>query len=418
MGRATDDTPTTASLDVRVEFLSALARALARYGEDADDMEHRLAECARSLGVAAQFFVTPTLVMAAYGEDPTTRTVLQRVEEGHVDLEGLALVDDVARGVCSGEKTAPQALAELNLIATAPRRFPWYVRALASALGAGSFTIFLGGDLRSFVAALPVGLAVGLLVALASRFVRLQRLVELLGGVTAAVVTLALGHFIRHVSLPTVALSGVILLLPGLGVTIGVAELAARHLSSGTSRLAGATVTLVNLGVGSYLGFTLMQRLDLVPVPGGLRVAQTPWALVAATAATTLALFVATNARTRDLPLVLVSVLVALAGARLGAWLLGASLGVAVASLVLGLSANAFARLARRPPALLLTPGLAVLVPGALGLRGVSDFLRDATGGVDVLAKVVVIAAGLVVGLLVADAVLPPRPSSPTVREG
>ena len=56
-----------------------------------------------------------------------------------------------------------------------------------------------------------------------------------------------------------------------------------------------------------------------------------------------------------------------------------------------------------------LVPGLAVLVPGALGFRGVSVFLRSATGSLQILAAVLVIAAGLVVGLLVADATLPPR---------
>ena len=92
-----------------------------------------------------------------------------------------------------------------------------------------------------------------------------------------------------------------------------------------------------------------------------------------------------------------------------GAWLVGAALGVAVASLIVGLGSNAFARLRHRPASLILIPGLAVLVPGALGLRGVSEFLRTASGGVDVLISVIVIAAGIVVGLMIADATLPPR---------
>jgi hypothetical protein len=49
-------------------------------------------------------------------------------------------------------------------------------------------------------------------------------------------------------------------------------------------------------------------------------------------------------------------------------------------------------------------------VPGALGFRGVSVLLRSSTGSLQILAAVLVIAAGLVVGLLVADAALPPHP--------
>jgi len=349
------------------------------------------------------------MVMASFGSDAHERTVLLRVSEGIIDLQARSTMHEIVEGVKAGEKTAAQALAEINLVAAAPQRFAWWVRVLASGVGAASFAIFLGGGWRAFFAALPVGLAVGLLVVLAVRYERLRSVVELLGGFVAAVVTLAVGHLFQHFSLPTAALAGVILLLPGLGITIGVAELAARHLTSGTSRLAGAAVTLVNLGVGSYLGFALVDRVGLVPSTGRVTPGQTTALLVAAVVAISLALLVITNSRTRDWPIVLAAVVVALVGSRFGAWLVGASLGVAIASIVLGLCANGYARVSRRPATLLLIPGLAVLVPGALGLRGVTEFLRDAAGGIDVLTNVVIIAAGLVVGLLVADAVLPAR---------
>ena len=110
-----------------------------------------------------------------------------------------------------------------------------------------------------------MGLAVGALVVVAQRYRRLTPLVELLAALLAALVTIAVGHLFGHFSLPTVTLAGVILLLPGLAITIGVSELASRHLSSGTSRLAGATVTLVNLGVGSFLGFAWQRGLTWCP---------------------------------------------------------------------------------------------------------------------------------------------------------
>ena len=146
-------------------------------------------------------------------------------------------------------------------------------------------------------------------------------------------------------------------------------------------------------------------------MPRTLAIASHPSAVavLVAVIATSVALLVSTNARIRDWPLTVVAVIVALAGARFGAWLFGATLGVVVAAFALGVCANGYARLRQRPAALMLIPGLGVLVPGALGLRGVSEFLRSAAGGVNVLVSVVIIAAGLVVGLLVADALLPAR---------
>ena len=304
----------TAETDTRVMFLSALARALARFGEDSDTIERDLVGCAARLGLPGQFYATPTMVMASFGSDEQPRTILLRIHEGRIDLEALDRVNDVRKGVMSGEKTAPQALAELNLIAAAPARFPWVVRVLASGLGAGSFAIFLGGDWPAFIAAVPVGLVVGAVVLIAQRYARLHLLAALLGAFAAAVTTLAVGHVIRHFSLPTVALAGLILLLPGLAITTGVAELAARQLSSGTARLAGATVTLVNLGVGSFLGFAVVTRLDWVPRTFAIASHPSTVAVLVAVVATAVSLHVSANARTRDWPLTLGAVVVALAG--------------------------------------------------------------------------------------------------------
>jgi uncharacterized membrane protein YjjP (DUF1212 family) len=407
--RREEHTVTTGSADVRIEFLSAMARALSRHGETAGDIEQGLGDCARSLGLPAEFYATPTAVLASFGELLHGRTVLMRTDEGSIDLHGMSMVREVLDAVTEGEKTPAQGLAELRLIETAPPRFTWPVRVAASAVGAASFAALLGGGWREFLVALPVGLVVGVLVVLGGRYARLTRLTELVAGFAAAVMTMLIGHLLQHFSLPTVTLAGVILLLPGLGVTMGVAELASRHLAAGTARLAGATVTLVNLSVGSFLGFTLFQRLDAVPRTGLVAPESSVALVVVSALALAAALFVMTNSRPRDAGLVLAAVALALAGARFGAWLFGATLGVAVASLGVGLASNAYARRSGRPAALALIPGLAVLVPGSLGLRGVADFLRTAEGGMDVFTSVLIIAAGLVVGLAVADATLPPR---------
>ncbi len=397
------------STDPRIEFLSAMAAALSRYGETADDLENGLRDCAARLGVYAEFFATPTAVFVSFGPSGLQQTVLLRTREASIDLQGLSSVHDVLRGVVDGRLTAEQALAELRLVTTAPPRFPWYMGVLASGVGAAGFDLLLGGAWREAGVAATVGLAVGVLIALGRRFARLARLTELLAGLTASLLALAWGHVLHEMSPATVALASLILLLPGLGITLGVAELASRQLASGSARLAGATVTLLSLGIGSFLGTSILRELALLPHTRPPDVPTTPPMLATAAALSTVALLIATNARVRDAWLVGVSVIVALAGSRFGAWLVGATLGVSIASLVVGLWSNAYARLAHRPAVIALMPGLAVLVPGALGYRGVSAFLRGATGGLEVLGAVLVIAAGLVVGLLVADATLTPR---------
>ena len=112
--------------DPRIDFLSAMAAALSRYGETADDLERGLRDCARRLGVDAEVFATPTAIFASFGPSGLQRTVLLRTREAAIDLQGLSTVHDVLRGVSEGRLTAEQALAELKLATTAPPRFwPW-----------------------------------------------------------------------------------------------------------------------------------------------------------------------------------------------------------------------------------------------------------------------------------------------------
>jgi uncharacterized membrane protein YjjP (DUF1212 family) len=399
----------TAPEDPRWEFLGMMAAALSRYGETADGLETGLQACASTLGVEVAFFSVPTAVFVAYGHGATMQTRLLHTRDSAIDLQTLSLLDETLLDVTRGRKSAAQGLAELKLITALPLRFPWYMRVLASGVGAAAISVFLGGGLRELAAAVPVGLAVGALSVLARRVERLTALVELLAGLLAAVLTLALGHWMPHFHLATVVLAGVVLLLPGLSITLGVSELAARHLVSGSARLAGATISLVSLGLGVAVGYALFSKLGWVPPAGPARGVPVQWLTVLAVVASAGALLITTNSRPRDIWVVLCAVAVAVYGARVGAWLLGPTVGVVVASLILGLGSNAYARLTNRPAVVPLVPGLAALVPGALGFRGISVFLRSATGSLEILAAVLVIAASLVVGLLVADATLPAR---------
>ena len=395
--------------DTSREFLAAMATALSGYGETADVIESGLHACAATLGVEIALFSVPTAVFVSYGHGAGMHTRLLHTRDVGIDLQALDELNVTLRAVTEGRISAAQGLAEVRLITVSPLRFPWHMRVLAAGLAAAAISVLLGGGVQEVIASVPVGLVVGATVVAARRMQRLTSLLELLAGFLAAVLTLALGHVLPHFHLATVVLAAIILLLPGLSITLAVSELAVRHLASGTARLAGAAVTLVSLGFGVAIGYAVFSKLDMVPPSAPTHAAPYAWLTALAVAGSTAALMVTTNSRPRDVWVVAAAVAGAVLGARFGAWLLGPTVGVAVASLMVGLGSNLYARLARRPVAVALVPGLAVLVPGALGFRGVSVFLRSATGSLQILAGVLVIAAGLVVGLLVADAALPPQ---------
>ena len=72
--------------------------------------------------------------------------------------------------------------------------------------------------------------------------------------------------------------------------------------------------------------------------------------------------------------------------------------------------ANALARATDRPAQLYHLPGMMLLVPGSLGFAGFQGFLRgDWALGAAKLSSTVLVAAGLVMGVLLANVLVSPK---------
>ncbi len=226
-----------------------------------------------------------------------------------------------------------------------------------------------------------------------------------------------LGHVIHGADASTVVLASIVQLLPGLRITQAVSELAAGDLVCGTARLAGAGMTLLNLSIGVALTWTVFRRLHDVPVVGHAPEATTLM-LVCAVVGAACAFAVSENARSRDVGWVFLAVVVATAASRLGVWALGTTFGVGIASLTVGLCGNAYSRFLDHPKATITVPGLTVLVPGALGFNGVFSVVsKGGVGGINVLVRALLLAAALVVGSMIAEAVVSPRTVTQRVSE-
>jgi uncharacterized membrane protein YjjB (DUF3815 family) len=204
-----------------------------------------------------------------------------------------------------------------------------------------------------------------------------------------------------------VTLAGVFMLLPGLGITTALTELATRNLASGTARFAGAAVTLLGIGFGVGLG-TRVAALMLTTPPAPPHTAWGPAALAVAVVASAGAFSVLLQARPRDTGWIVVACGVAFAGTRFGEQLLGPELGAFVGGLLVGLAASLFARRYDRPLAVLQVPGLLILVPGSIGMRSVFSLLHDdAVSGVNAAFKMILVATALAAGILLASIAVP-----------
>ena len=380
-------------------------------------MTTQLAGCSDGLGLAAQFFVLPTMVQIIYQEFGEQRIAFVPVGRGSVDLETHALLESVAISVGRGWISPQAGMERIRDLRAKRPRFALWLRLVAGGLGPAAVALLLGGGPREAVAAMAIGLAVFVFHGLARRSGRLEGLLELSSASFAACLALVLGHLLHRFDASTVVLAAIVQLLPGLRITQGVSELAAGDLVCGTARLAGAGMTLLNLSIGVALTWTVFRRLHEFPLLGRSHGATAAMLAVAIVGAA-LAFSVSENARRRDVGWVFVAVIVATIASRVGVRALGTTLGVGIASLAVGLAGNAYSRYLHHPKSTITVPGLTVLVPGALGFKGVLSLVsKGGPSGVNVLVTTLLLAVALVVGSTIAEAIVAPRTVQQSVSE-
>ncbi|MGP1347783.1 MAG: threonine/serine ThrE exporter family protein [Phycisphaerales bacterium] len=398
---------TNRPIRVREAFVLELGRALHGAGTPAHRLEETLSQVSDQLGLISQFFSTPTSLWGGFGPPEAQRVTLARVEPGDVNLERTVLLDELAREVATGALDIETGRERLRAIGEGVDRYPAWTVPPAFAVASGCAGIFFG---RSWIeAGIAAGIAfvIGLFALVTARHRNMARLMDFLAGLVAASVALLAQTWIPGVDSYTVTLAGVIVLVPGLTLTLAVSELASRHLISGTARLMHALMIFLAIGFGVAMGRSIERML---PPSEGTLAAAPAWALWPMLLVAPFAFALLFRARPKDMPLIAISGIIAFVGARTGALILGPELGASLGAFLMGVFANGHARVTRRPSAILKIPGLILLVPGSIGFKSFSSLLeQDPTQGIGTAFSMILVAVSIVAGLLVAQAALPPR---------
>lgn len=401
----------SAGLDASIKFLIALARALHRYGTAADRLEETLSHCAQRLEINAEFFASPTSILASFETRRGAVSRMIRVEESELNLAKLSDVDAVLGRIGRGEMGPDAARLELDAIAARREIFGPGARILGFATAAALVARLFDGGWREIVLTVITAIAVGLICHLFSKNVRMRPL--------AVASAAGLASFSAFSFLPEsepsaaflVTVSSLILLMPGLKVTIAMRELAMQHLTSGTTRLTAALRTLLALAFGVIAGRQAAAGFDL-PDLGLSADPLSPATLWAAVGIFPLALTVDFRARMRDLPAISAGCFVAYFSARYGTERFGPEMGAFLGALAVGITGNLYARIANRPASIVQIPGVTLLVPGSVGFRSVVALLEhDSALGVEFAFTMVIVGTALGSGLIVANVLSPPRGS-------
>jgi uncharacterized membrane protein YjjP (DUF1212 family) len=391
------------------DLFVTLARALHQVGQPAHRVEETMALAARRLGSELSIFSMPTGLLVSLTVEKRPETFVIRQNMGRVDLERLVQVTAVADDLIRGLLPAAEVKTRLDGIMNAPPRWGGLAVVVAYILSAAAFAVFFGGGTTELLVSSVVGLVAGV-IAVAMRQVRVStRLFELAAAFAAAFVAESadwwLGSFVDWVPLA----AGLIILLPGMSLFDAVDELANGHVASGGARLAGVAVVFLALAFGADLGWRVADflpgerhLLESAPLAG--------WTIIPALICVAAGSTIRFNARPRDGLAILLASTIAVLGSQAGVATAGPNVGPFLAALLLGVTANVYARIRREAPELLVTPGLALLVPGSIGVRSLAAlYEQDALAGINATFQMFVVAMALVSGLLFSNSLVRER---------
>jgi uncharacterized membrane protein YjjP (DUF1212 family) len=398
--------PDQDTFQLKTEVLTRAAELLHRYGTPSHRLEGVMQRVSRAIGVEADYLYTPTSLFVSFrGDNRGAR--LMRIDAGPIELGKLADFDEALERLEHHEVALADSLKELELIADAPPRYDGFQVAIATAVASVCATAFLKGGWIELLIAFFLGLFVHGLSSVLNRIAPGERLLEFTAGFSCAMIALLVSAFVVPLDDRIATLGALIVLLPGLGVTISMTELANRHLSSGVSRLAGAGVIFLTLAVGVALAWRLGANLRPAAIAAVPLSMQYQYVAMLIAPLSFIVLFQARLSDWLQISLVAWSGFLAAQFAR-DAY--GVEWGAFVGAAVVGLLSNVYARFYDRPSLIPQMPAILMLVPGSLGYYSVTAFIdQRGVQGLESAFSMVLVAMALAGGLITANAMLAPK---------
>lgn len=404
------------SLNTRIEFVVELARRLHEYGTAAPRLEAAISLVAQRLQLSCDVLSTPTSIVMSFSDlgrgahSLAEITQVVRLSPGEVNLKRLCIVDEIADRVIDGSLDLAEGYLRLRLIGDLPQPT---LSKLASVLAYGVASACVAAILLTGWAGVAtaglIGLATGATSLVAAQRPNIAAAFEAISALVATMVATLVAVYLVPIQVRSVVIASLIILLPGMSLTTAVRELSSQHLISGTARMAGAMATLLKLAFGTAAAAHLCTLLGWVPaqMPAPAVPAWLEWVAVPVAA---LSFAITFRSPLRHYPIVIGAVILGYLCTRIGGAYVSAGFGVFLGGLVLGASSNVFARMFKRPGALIREPGIILLVPGSVGFRSLSFvFERDVMLGLDTGVTLLTLLIALVAGLLFGDLLVPPR---------
>lgn len=352
----------------------------------------------------------PTALLVSVPHGVSTQTAASSAGWRQLRLHQVQDVLRVADEAETGDVGPVEGMARIRTAVAAPPLYPGLTRVAGYVGVSAGLAMILGGSLVDVLVASALGVAIASVqVATVRMPAAYQSLMVLACAFAVSVTVFLLSRTGIDIGLLAPLVAPLVTFLPGALLTTAAIDLATRQMIAGSARLAAGIMQLVLLAIG------ITGAAALVGVPAsevGAAAFQplgwaAPWLGVLVYG---VGVVFHHCARRPALPWILLVLVVAYSGQVLGGLLFGGAFSAFVGALAMTPVAMFAATRPSGPPALVgFLPGFWLLVPGALGLVGVTSILGDGDQALSTVVTagttMVAISVGVLAGIALASAV-------------
>ena len=406
----------THQLALEVRFLKRYSRHLHESGVPAHQFERMLSALADQMGFNLQVLSSPTSIFLSFqyqDDDDDSRPIpmqLARMASPSINLGNTADLYDMGNDILDGRIAVDTAYQKLRGWQPA-QIYPLWLQIICWGLTGGAVAVMLSASWIGVASAALTCALLGVLVTQAADVFR-EGSLEAIAALLSTFLVFVIDQWVHGLDVFVVIMSSLIVLIPGLGLTIAVSELSTDHLASGSARLAGAVVTLMKLSLGVLIGTVVVgwfgwsvdiaTLANLSSPPDWFR-----WPALLASAFSFAVLF---SARKQEFHIAMLAAIISYTVSRAGVAAGGLEFGVLLASMSITILANLYGRVFKQTGALIRVPGVILLVPGTIGYHGATALFLDGGANLtDTTLLAMRLLISLVGGLLFGNTLLPPR---------
>ena len=388
-----------------LEFLLYLGSALTAAGEAVNRIEQRLRRVAAAYGARRlRVSVLPTYLVIALEPGRPATLEPTRALRGALRLDQTAALFDVLKSAERGETRPADGIRRIVAIVKMRPRFGPVITVVGHVVLTAGICALLQPTWGDLALAALFGVLVGMVKLIGGRWTSIQMIMPVGAAFAVAAITLLLAAWGWADADLRAMIAPLVTFLPGAALTMAVIDISAAEIVTGASRLVAGTLQLL------LLAFGIIGAAQVVGLPskgGRIALADNPlgvWAPLLGVLAVGVGSYLYHSAPPRSLGWLCLVLYAGWLGQYLGSQIFGSYLSGFVGAIVMTPLAYLVERLPSGPPALVtFLPAFWMLVPGALSLTGITEYLgHDAVAGVQdllgALGSMIAIALGVLCG--------------------